>query len=95
MAKFKMKPMILEAVSFDELMEYGRNHTTNVYNNMPWSFDFMGHAVTHETDDCYFIATKDEEDIVFTRNKMLILENNHIDVIDVDQFELMCEPLGE
>ena len=35
MAKFKMKPMIVEAITFDEWIQYGLTHTENVYNNMP------------------------------------------------------------
>ena len=35
MAKFKMKPMIVEAITFDELVEYGLKHTNNIYNHMP------------------------------------------------------------
>ena len=47
MAKFRMKPMIVEAITFDELIKYGLTKTTNVYNNMPWSFDYEGISVTH------------------------------------------------
>ena len=36
MAKYKLKPMVLEALSFKEIMENGVKHTDNVYNNMPW-----------------------------------------------------------
>lgn len=95
MAKYKLKPMILEAVSFNELIEYGRKHTTNVYNNMPWSFEFLGHAVTHETDDCYLIAMTDGTTIPFTKNQMLLRRGNELDVMDRDQFILTCEPLEE
>lgn len=46
MAKFKMKPMIVEAMTFDELVQYGLTQTENVYNNMPWSFEYMGVPIT-------------------------------------------------
>ena len=62
MAKFKMKPMIVEALTFDELMAYGRTQTDNIYNNMPWSFEFKGVAISHETDDCYIVGAYDNHE---------------------------------
>ena len=69
MAKFKMKPMIVEALTFDELMAYGRTQTDNIYNNMPWSFKYMGTPIMHETDDCYIIGGTDR----FTKNHILVI----------------------
>jgi hypothetical protein len=90
MAKYRLKPMILEAMSFDELIEYGRTQTTNIYNNMPWSFEYLGHPVTHETDDCYIISI-DGEEVSFTKNKMLIVENNNLIPMNLNQFNQTCE----
>lgn len=90
MAKFKMKPMIVEAVTFDELVAYGLTQTDNVYNNMPWSFEFMGIPVTHETDDCYIIGTEK-----FTRNHLLVVKDNEISIVEKDAFDLISEPLEE
>ena len=90
MAKFKMKPMIVEAVTFDELIAYGLTQTDNVYNNMPWSFEFMGIPVTHETDDCYIIGTER-----FTRNHLLVVKDNEILIVEKDAFDLISEPLEE
>lgn len=90
MAKFKMKPMIVEAVTFDELVAYGLTQTDNVYNNMPWSFEFMGIPVTHETDDCYIVGTEK-----FTRNHLLVVKDNEISIVEKDAFDLISEPLEE
>lgn len=90
MAKFKMKPMIVEAVTFDELIAYGLTQTNNIYNNMPWSFEFMGIPVTHETDDCYIIGTER-----FTKNHLLVIKDNEISIVEKDAFDLISEPLEE
>ena len=90
MAKFKMKPMIVEAVTFDELVEYGLKHTNNIYNNMPWSFEFMGIPVTHETDDCYIVGRER-----FTRNHLLVIKDNEVSIVEKDAFDLISEPLEE
>lgn len=90
MAKFKMKPMIVEAITFDELIQYGLKHTTNIYNNMPWSFEFMGAPVTHETDDCYIVGTEE-----FTKNHLLVIKDNEISIVEKDAFDLISEPLEE
>ena len=91
MAKFKMKPMIVEAMTFDELIQYGLTQTENVYNNMPWSFEYMGVPITHETDDCYIIGGTER----FTKNHLLVMKDNEISVVEKDAFELISEPVEE
>lgn len=89
MAKFRLKPMIVEALTFEELIDYGRTQTDNIYNNMPWSFKFMDIPITHETDDCYIIGGIER----FTRNQMLVIKGDELSVVDIDAFEIMSEPM--
>jgi hypothetical protein len=56
-------------VTFDEFVQYGKDNGANIVNGMPWSFIFNGHAVTHETDDCYLIGTPS---IAFRRGEVLL-----------------------
>ena len=91
MAKFKMKPMIVEATTFDELVAYGLTQTDNVHNNMPWTFKFMGIPITHETDDCYIIGGTER----LTRNHLLIVKDNDFSIVEKDAFELISEPVEE
>lgn len=96
MAKYKLKPMILEALSFKELMEYGLKNTDNVYNNMPWSFEFMGCKFTHETDTQYFVTTTNNDiGTYFTKNQMLVIENGRPYIVDIDTFNQTYEPIEE
>jgi hypothetical protein len=71
MAKFRKRPVVIEAVTFDELVEHGKSNGGNVVNGMPWSFTYNGHAITHENDDCYLIPTL-EGTMRFERGDMLI-----------------------
>lgn len=57
MAKFRKKPVVVEAITFDELVEYGKANSGNIVNGMPWSFSYNGHPITHENDECYLIPT--------------------------------------
>ena len=50
-------------ITWDMFIQYGIDHTDNIVNGMPWSFDFFGHPVTHENDKLYLI---DSGDIQFT-----------------------------
>ena len=70
--KFRKKPVVIEALTFDEMVEYGRANTTNIVRGMPWSFEINGHAISHENDDCYVITTL-EGTHHMTRNDMLII----------------------
>lgn len=71
MAKYSKKPVVIEAITFDELVEYGKANGGNIVNGMPWSFSYNGHPVTHENDQCYLIPTL-EGTMNMTPNDMLI-----------------------
>ena len=71
MGNYRKKPVVIEAVTFAEFIEYGKNNGANIVNGMPWSFSYKGHPVTHETDECYLIPTL-EGVMQFTPNDMLI-----------------------
>ena len=57
MAKFTKKPVEIEAITFDDLVEHGRDSGGNMVNGMPWAFKYKGHPITHENDECYLIPT--------------------------------------
>jgi hypothetical protein len=71
MSKFRKKPVVIEAITFDELVEHGRANGANIVNGMPWAFSYAGHPITHENDDCYLLPTL-EGTMRFTRADMLI-----------------------
>jgi hypothetical protein len=71
MARYRKKPVVIEAITFDELVAHGLDHGGNVVNGMPWSFRYQGHPITHENDDCYLIPTR-EGTMRFNRGDMLI-----------------------
>ena len=61
MARYRKKPVVIEAVTFEEFIEHGRAEYEarggTLIGGMPWSFHYAGHPVTHETDSCYLIPT--------------------------------------
>jgi hypothetical protein len=69
--KYRKKPVVVEAVTFEELVEYGKKNGANIVNGMPWSFKYNDHPVTHENDECYLIPTL-EGTMKFTPQDMLI-----------------------
>lgn len=71
MAYYRKKPVIIEAITFDELVEYGRSIGALAINGMPWSFDYKGHPITHEDNDHYLIPTS-EGTMKMGREDMLI-----------------------
>ena len=92
MAKFRKKPVVIEAITFDELVEYGKANGGNIVNDMPWSFNYKGHPITHENDQCYLIPTL-EGTHNFTPNDMLITGvKGEIYPCKKDIFEATYEP---
>lgn len=71
MAKYSKKPVVIEAITFGELVEHGKANGGNIVNGMPWSFEYAGHPITHENDQCYLIPTL-EGTMHMTPNDMLI-----------------------
>lgn len=71
MTHFRKKPVVITAITFDELVAHGIATGGNVVNGMPWSFSYAGHAITHENDDCYLIPTL-EGTMQMGRDDMLI-----------------------
>lgn len=69
--KFRKRPVIIEAITFDELVEHGRASGADCSNGMPWAFSYQGQPVTHENDDCYIVPTL-EGSMHFKRGDMLI-----------------------
>lgn len=58
MAIYRKKPVEIEAITFNELIEHGKSNASSFgENGMPWSFDYKGHPITHETDERYLIST--------------------------------------
>ena len=69
MSEFRKKPVVVEAITFDELVKYGIASGAGCHNGMPWSFNYettretdtgpviVHHPITHENDDCYLIPT--------------------------------------
>lgn len=83
--KYRKKPVVIEAITFHELVEYGLIHCgANQQRGMPWSFDYVvsyedangeritkSHPITHENDDTYLIPTL-EGTMQMGRSDMLI-----------------------
>ncbi len=69
--KYRNKPVVIEAITFEELMKHGGNSGAELINGMPWSFEYKGHAITHKTDEGYLIPTLEGSHLM-TPNDMLI-----------------------
>jgi len=70
--KYVKLPVEIEAITFDELVEYGKTHGDgNMITDMPWSFNYQGQSVVYEDYDCYLIPTS-EGTMKFLRGEMLI-----------------------
>lgn len=69
--KFRKKAVVIEAITFDELVAHGLANSANIQNGMAWSFEYEGKGITHHSDDCYLIPTL-EGTMKFERGDMLI-----------------------
>ena len=90
--KVRKKPVEVEAITFDEFVKYGLEHTDVVVNGMPWSFEYKGWPITHENDQCYIIPTLEGQHF-FTPDDVLITGvNGEIYPCKIDIFKKTYEP---
>jgi hypothetical protein len=92
--KFRKKPVVIEAITFEELVQHGKDYEgSNIVNGFPWSFQYNGHPITHENDSCYLIPTA-EGTMNFTPNDMLITGvKGEIYPCKIDIFEATYEEI--
>jgi hypothetical protein len=94
MAKYRTKSRIIEAITFDEFIEYGKTHGANIENGMPWSFKYNGYSVTHENDECYLI-TRPGRTYRFTPDNILLSgEKGEIYPCTIGYFNEIFEPIN-
>lgn len=92
--KYRKKPVEIEAITFAELVQHGRDSGANIVNGMPWSFSYKGHPITHENDECYLIPTL-EGTHNFTPIDMLITGvKGEIYPCKIDIFEMTYDSIA-
>jgi hypothetical protein len=69
--KYRKLPVIIEAITFDELVKYGDNSAIVGINGTSIEFIYNGHRIHRKNEYCYFIPTL-EGVMEFTKNDMLI-----------------------
>lgn len=55
--KYRKKPVEVEAITFDELVDHGRANDPNIASGMPVAWEYNGHPIKYKSDDCYLILT--------------------------------------
>jgi hypothetical protein len=83
--KYQSKILEIEAITFDEFVQYGRDNGANIVNGVPWAFKYNNQAVSHETDDWYLIQGE-LQTYHFKRGDMLIVSHGEARPISIDTF---------
>lgn len=90
MAKFRCV-ISVEAITFEEFIDYGLKHANNIVNDRPWFFTYENARVTHETDECYLIVTNEGENLTMTVHDVLVKIDGSLIVCDKDLFYNFAE----
>jgi len=85
--KYREKPAVIEAITFQELFEHGIRQGAETHNGMPWSFEYNGHAITHENDECYLIPTLEGIHIMTPKDMLITGVQGEIYPCKIDIFE--------
>lgn len=97
MGAFRIKPVVVVAITFDELVQHGRDTGANIVGDMPWSFSYHGHAVSHENNECYLVNYHNGTTAVtlYVRPQdMLVLHSSgELTVTNTARFHSLYEPV--
>lgn len=95
MSKFRKKPVVIDAITFDELVEHGKSQVDEAHrvNGMPWAFTYNGHPITHERDDCYLIPTLEGTHNMTPADMLITGVQGEIYPCKRDIFEATYEPV--
>lgn len=94
MAKYRKKPVVIEAITFDELVAHGKaQKDANIVDGMPWSFKYAGHPITHENDTCYIIPTLEGDHKMGPTDMLITGVKGEIYPCKLDIFEKTYEPV--
>jgi hypothetical protein len=86
----------VEAISFDEFVQHGRDNGGNIVGGMPWSFKYKGYAVTHENDTRYLILRLTEPHTLnFFTDDMLVSTDDDIFIMKASQFHALFKSLKD
>lgn len=71
MAKYVKKPVVIEAITFEEFLKFGAENADYVMDGMPASVVYNDHVIRQYSSASYLIPTL-EGDMFFTEDDMLI-----------------------
>lgn len=71
MAKYIKKPVVIEAITFEELIRIGAEFADEVADGMPVKFTYNGYVIRQYDSNSYIIPTL-EGDFLMTKDDMLI-----------------------
>ena len=91
MALYRKKPVVIEAITFDEFVQHGRDSGAAIVCGMPWSFSYKGWPITHETDTAYLIPTLEGQHIFTPKDVLITGVQGEIYPCKIDIFEATYE----
>lgn len=94
MKKFVKKPVVIEALTFSEMVDIGRSKG-NIVNGMPWSFDINGYPISHENDECYLIGTLEGTYNMTPKDMLIIGIKGEIYPCKIDIFNATYEEVKD
>ena len=90
--------MTFEVITFDELLEYGKNYLKE-RNYKPtgsrWSFEYRGEPITHETDELFIILTREGYQNITLGDVLMINAQGEMNPCKIDNFKETYEKVEE
>ena len=95
MSFYRKKPVVVEAITFDELVQHGIDSGAKIVDGMPWSFQYKGHPISHETDERYLIPTLEGVHNMTRKDVLITGVHGEIYPCKIDIFEATYEKVED
>lgn len=98
MGMYRKKPIVIEAITWVELVEHGKKVSpkdAEEHNGFTWSFEYKGHNITHENDECYIIPTLEGDHYMSPKDVLITGVKGEIYPCKIDIFELTYDRISE
>lgn len=93
--KAKKKPVVVEFMTFDDMVQYGLETGDSIVDGIPWSFKVNNHPITHCSNDMYLISTLEGDHWMKRNDYLCIGVRGEIYPIKIDIFNETYDIINE
>jgi hypothetical protein len=90
---FRLKPAVVTAITFSQLVQHGREIGGNIIRGMPQAFLYSGRMIYHANDQHYLVTDGARMLDVTSADVLVVDSQGLVSVMSLGQFAATYEPV--